>query len=356
MNKKYIGTLSLSVIALLGTTELNAADNDTAHEGKTINITLPKVVEAPESQAIVVPAVKVVVDGKEETPTEYKREDHNRNGIGFSKRIPPKEIEEVDNSGSNSGVGEIKNSRVSAYLRTSSLPKAEVKSKLERAGFSILASYDLDKKGTLTSIVFTDKEMASSAAKENRGFAGTLRLLIDEQSGSMSISNPIYVMKAFMQDDYSSELAGQTLHRLRVEFGGLSDSEDIMKVTRLENYQFMMSMPYYEDMLEVASGTNAALLQQARKSKKIIYEQHLSNGSVVLGIDLSKRTSKFVKKIGYQNGGLLPYPVLIENNTAKILAPKYYIAVMYPMLSMSQFMGIATIPGAIEKECDKVFR
>ena len=356
MNKKYIGTFSLSVIALLGATGLNAAENDAAKEAKTINITLPKVVETPESEAVVIPAVKVVTDGKEAPAIEYKREDHNRNGIGFSKRIPPEDIEVVDNSAMNSGVGEIKNSRVAAYLRTSSLPRAEVKSKLERAGFSILASYDLEKKGSLTSIVFTDKDMASSAAKENRGFAGTLRLLIDEKNGSMSISNPIYVMKAFMQDDYSNEIARQTLHRLRNEFDGLSDSEDIMKATRLENYQFMMSMPYYEDMLDVASGTNDALLQQARKSKKIIYEQHLSNGSVVLGIGLSKRTSKFVKKIGYQNGGLLPYPVLIENNKAKILAPKYYIAVMYPMLSMSQFMGIATIPGAIEKECDKVFR
>ena len=159
-----------------------------------------------------------------------------------------------------------------------------------------------------------------------------------------------------MQEEYNNDLAKKTLASLRESFNDLQNSEDVLKVTRLEHYQFMMSMPYYEDMEEIASGSNQSLLQKARDSKKVVYEHHLSNGSVVIGVKLSKRTSKFVKKIGYQNGGLLPYPILIENNKAYILAPKYYIAVMYPMLSMSQFMGIATIPGAIEKECDKVFR
>ena len=75
-----------------------------------------------------------------------------------------------------------------------------------------------------------------------------------------------------------------------------------------------------------------------------------------MGIKLSKRTTRFIKKTGYQNAGLLPYPVLIENNKVKILDPKYYIAIKYPMLKMSQFMTIATVPGAINKDIDKVFR
>ena len=76
----------------------------------------------------------------------------------------------------------------------------------------------------------------------------------------------------------------------------------------------------------------------------------------MIGVKLSRSTSRFVKKIGYQNSELLPYPILIENNVAKILDPKYYIAVMYPMLSMSEFMTIASIPDSIQKDCDKVFR
>ncbi len=118
----------------------------------------------------------------------------------------------------------------------------------------------------------------------------------------------------------------------------------------------MENMPYYEDMIKISTGKNDTLVAKAKKSKKLVFEQKLNDGSTLIGVKLSKRTSKFVKKIGYQNAELLPYPVLIENGEAKILDPKYYIAVMYPMLSMSEFMTIATVPGAIQKDCDRVFR
>ena len=212
------------------------------------------------------------------------------------------------------------------------------------------------KKGKLVSIVFTNDALIKQASKSTRGFASSLRVLIDEQNSQISISNPLYVMKAFMQDTYDEKIAKDTLAKLHTIFKGLKNSKDVVKFARLERYQFMKNMPYYQDMVKVATGDNKTLLQKAKKSKKIVYEQHLDNGSVIIGVKLSKRTSKFVKKIGYQNSGLLPYPVLIENNTARILSPKYYIAVMYPNLSMSEFMTIATIPGAIQKDCDRVFR
>lgn len=118
----------------------------------------------------------------------------------------------------------------------------------------------------------------------------------------------------------------------------------------------MQGMPKYQDMQTITKGSSKKLLASAKKSKKIVYEQKLSNGATILGVKLSKRTSKFIKKIGYQNAGLLPYPVLIEDGEVKILDPKYYIAVMYPTLKMSQFMTIATVPGAINKDIDRIFR
>jgi hypothetical protein len=73
-------------------------------------------------------------------------------------------------------------------------------------------------------------------------------------------------------------------------------------------------------------------------------------------VKLSDNTSKFIEKVGVENAALLPYPVLLENGKAMILAPKYYIAIAYPLLKMSQFMRISTIPGAIEKDCKKLFK
>lgn len=341
MKKRYLTILSLSAFVCLN------AD--------TVHITLPKVVDAPEVKAVVIPAVDVVVDGKKEMQEE-KRETTINKEILYSKRLPPHFNEKEQVSTKKSLVGEIYNAIVPAYLRAPLNPKDDVEAILKAAGFVILASYDVDQKARVKSIVFSDGSIASAAALDTRGFSGTLRLSVDENSKQISITNPIYMMKAFMQDDYNSEVATLTLIRLRKAFKGLVNSLDLLKKTRLEHYQFMDSMPYYEDMKEIASGSNETLLQKARKSGKVVYEQHLSNGSSIIGVTLSSRTSKFVKKIGYQNSGLLPYPILIEKNKAKILAPKYYIAVMYPMLSMSEFMGISTIPGAIVKECGKIFR
>ncbi|NOR58483.1 MAG: hypothetical protein GQ474_08175 [Sulfurimonas sp.] len=337
-----------STLICLNLTNLNATQT------KTINVKVPEV---PKVLAKVPNVHIVTVDG-----TVYKNNPalevpKKRNAIGSSKRIPPnynkKESTEVFK---DVKVGEVNNSRISAYLQTALLPKEELVKKLNGASFKVLSEYKVDKKGKLTSIVFTNDDMTKLASKDTRGFAGSLRILIDKQNSQISISNPLYVMKAFMQDDYNDKIAKETLDRLHSIFSDLKNSKDIVKFTRLKRYHFMENMPYYQDMTKVAIGDNKTLLAKAKKSKKIVYEHHLDNGSVIVGVKLSRRTSKFVKKIGYQNSGLLPYPILIENNTAKILAPKYYIAVMYPKLSMSEFMTIATIPGAIQKDCDRVFR
>lgn len=359
MKKTYKTVLCLGAFMLLDTSMTYASDASAVEQDNTVHITMPKVIEAPKSNAVVIPAVKLDVQTQNTLDPDIKQKEYKKykkGEVNFSKRVPPNYDKKEKVSSKTVEVGEISNFRVNAYLRAPLISEDEIKTRLESAGFSVLGSYVVDKKTKVKSIVFSDKALTTAASRKSRGFAGTLRVLIDEKSGVMSISNPIYVMKAFMQEEYNSEMATQALKRLRTVFNEVQNSEDIIKFSRLENYQFMFGMPYYKDMKEVALGDNKALLQRARKSNKIVYEQHLDNGSVVIGIKLSKRTNKFVKKIGYKNGGLLPYPILIEDNAAKILAPKYYIAVMYPMLSMSEFMAIATVPGAIEKECDKIFR
>lgn len=252
--------------------------------------------------------------------------------------------------------GNIQNQRVPAYLHGAFISVNEAKKKLLEAGFEILASFKVDKKGTATSIVFTNNAMKKAASKTMRGFAGALRLSVDKKNKLLVISNPIYLQKAFMQKEYNQELAQSTLAKLHTVFTGLQKSKELIKFRVLERFRFMENMPYYQDMKIVSQGTNEELLEKVKKSKKLVYTQKLENGSFIVGVELGSRTSKFIKKIGYQNSGLLPYPVLIENNKAYILAPQYYIAVMYPLLKMSEFMKIATVPGAIQKDIDRIFR
>jgi len=359
--KKTSTLLLLSTIAFINL-------NLSADEVTTVHVTVPK---APQVN-VTVPEVELVVDGKKVSrtggvapqaaaPQTLKKEESNTSSyeIFKGKRYPPHYHDKKtaqSSSNTKAEVGEVSNARVAAYLQAPLMSVEDAKAKLEAAGFSVISTYKIDKKGKIHSIVFTDKSLLKNASHPQRGFAANLRLLVDEVNGLVSITNPVYVQKAFMQDAYDDAFAKETLKRLRDHFDALKNSKDVVKFIRLPRYKFMNGMPVYEDMIEIASGSNAELLAKARHSKKVVFEQKLSNGSTLIGVDLSRRTKKFVKKIGYQNAELLPYPVLIEDGKAYALAPKYYIAVMYPLLSMSEFMTIATVPGAIGKDLDKIFR
>ena len=343
---EQIKVLKATVFTLLTFTVLNA---------ETINIKIPDVPEVPKVEAVV-PTVNVTSGSSSKTNAQIIEEATRKKVVIFSDHVAPEMMEAKDAPEKTIEVGDIKDGRVAAYLHAPFMSPKDVVKTLEGAGFTVLATFKVDKKGTATSITFTNAELQKASAKNMRGFASALRITVDKKNKLLNISNPIYMQRAFMQDEYDAALAEKTLGTLRNSFKDLKNSKEIIKFRVLERFQFMEGMPRYADMQVIKKAPNATLLKSAKKSKKIIYEQKLENGSVIIGVELGKRTSKFIKKTGYENAGLLPYPVLIENGEAKILDPKYYIAVMYPMLKMSQFMKIATVPGAISKDVDKIFR
>jgi len=341
---KILGAGSLLLLAL-----------STLHAEYVVDIKIPKVPEVPKVEARV-PVVNTIYPDNKSNDAILKEIMKDDAWVFSDHTAPVIEEEETTVKSTLIEAGDVENGRVAAYLHYKLLNVDEVKSRLQKAGFDVLSSFKVDKKGKVLSVVFTNKEIQEAAAKMGRGFASTLRLSIDTKEGLISISNPIYIMAAFMQKEYDPALGKKTLQQLRAAFDGLKNSDEIVKFRVLERFKFMEGMPQYQDMRVIKKAKVATLLAKAQKSKKIVYEQKLSNGSIVLGVKLGKRTRKFVKKIGYHNSGLLPYPVLIEDGKVKMLDPKYYIAVMYPMLKMSQFMTISTVPGAIEKDIDKIFR
>lgn len=284
--------------------------------------------------------------------------DFSDRGIQFSKRYPPGYISPKDRVAKtlheDGKVGEIKKGRISINLQGALMDVKTAKEKLVKAGFEVIAVAPLNKKGTLTSIVFTNSELKKMANKTNRGFIGTLRLLLDEKKKVTSITNPLYLSKAFLQEDFDDASAKKILTAITTEFGDVKDSLDKFKFQSLPKFQFMEGMPHYEDMVVIARGDN--LLAKIKDNKKVVFELNLGKGRTLIGVQLGKRTQKFPKKIGTSNAGMLPYPILIENGEAKILDPKYYISVMYPFLKMEEFMTIASIPDAINKDCGKIFR
>ncbi|MEA1919232.1 MAG: hypothetical protein U9N52_05280 [Campylobacterota bacterium] len=372
---KFKTVISIASIALLLLSSATFAEDSSDTQVRVIEIP-----EVPEVTAVV-PAATTVIPKAVEVQTVYptirpnkqinpnlrpnrenieidvnRKFEHKRNThIIFSKRTPPNKVSMVLNE-ENIEVGDIKNSRVSLYLRGPYMEPETVVKKLEDADYKILTQKALDKKKKLISIVFTCSALESMGDRPNRGFAASLRILVDGINNQISITNPLYMSRAFMQDDYEKAIPQAALKILRKTFADLKDSEDILKFNLLPKYVFMTGMPAYMDMPIVGKGDHETMLDKLKKSKKVLFIQELSAKRAVIGVNVSKRTGKFIKKAGTQNAALLPYPVLLENGEAKIMDPKYYIAVMYPLLKMGTFMKISTVPGAINNDVKKIFK
>ena len=246
---------------------------------------------------------------------------------------------------------------VSTYLIGEYVDIDTVKNRLSRAGFEVIAEYTPVKKGT--TVVFTNDALKAEAAKEKRAHAAVLRVFVDDQEKMISITNPVYFGRAFMQDDYNSAVFEAQVASLNSVFKDLKGSADKLEEDDIAGFHFMMGMPYYEDADELAEASNDELLAKVRaykKGKKMIFELKLSDKSTLVGYDLDKRTKKFVKKIGRANAAVLPYCISIEDGKATALGAKYYLAVSYPLLTMGEFMTISTVPGAINKDLAKPFR
>jgi hypothetical protein len=248
--------------------------------------------------------------------------------------------------------GEVKNGKVSAYLIAPYQDVASVESALSSGGFEILGK---DVNGDLTTIVFTCPTLKQLGSKPNRGFAGVLKLLVDKSDNIISIRNPLYFEKAYLQKEFDEGAAKKVLSKLNSIFPSLKDSKDSLKYGKLSHYHFMMGMPYYEDMDVVAKGDANTLLSKLQSNGKALFSLKLGNQTLI-GFDLDDSVASFVDTIGKKNASVLPYMVLVEGGKAKILAPKYEIALSYPMLKMGQFMRISSTPGKIEENIEKALK
>lgn len=242
---------------------------------------------------------------------------------------------------------------VSAYKIGAYSDVESVKSKLASAGFEVVGTKPTD---AGTTVLFTNAQMKAMANKPTRALAAVGRILVDDEHKQLSVANPIYFGKAFMQGEYNHATAAAALAALEKAFGPLKDSADKWEFAGLAGYHFMVGMPYYEEMMVVGEGSTADLVAKAQKAKGTTAVVKIGEDRYVAFVEMDRRTNGFVKKIGTQNGQLLPWAVLIEGGQAKALSAKYFIAISYPLLTMNEFMTIATVPGAIENDLKKIFK
>jgi len=242
----------------------------------------------------------------------------------------------------------LEGTKVSTYLVGKYVNESTTKSKLESAGFEVIASYPSVKKGT--TLVFTNDALKAEASKENRGFAGVEKVLISENDNQLIFTNPELSYFKEILESRQEQIAKNITTDLESEFGKMEASSDVLEDDDIAGYHFMMGMPYYEDMIEIAQGDNLSNNLELNAGNNIVFKLKLQN-STLFGIAMPTEDGEasYIPEIkGQKHSVFLPYMVLIEDSKAKILHAKYYLAISYPNLSMGDFMGISSTPGAIE--------
>jgi hypothetical protein len=247
---------------------------------------------------------------------------------------------------------------VSSYEYAAFKSANDVKSALRDNGLTVVGEYDAMGDPSYHVIAYTCPTLKKDASKEDRGFAAVQKVLINSSDNELVLTNPEYFLHAFMQDDYKEEHAKKVNNKLSTAFGTLKGSKDGLEDDDIAGYHFMMGMPYYEDMIEVAKGDNLAQKLEANAANNIVFKIQTGEATLYgIAMPTEKGEKYYISEIkGQKHAAFLPYMVLVEGDEAKILHPKYYLAISYPNLSMGDFMSISGTPGDIEEYMAGLFK
>jgi len=240
--------------------------------------------------------------------------------------------------------------KLSTYFTAEYQDIKTLSTKLETHGFTVLSKDEILKDQIVLSV--TNDEM-----KKTNSFLSVLHILVNVDK-EIRLQNPSYFAAAYLQKDYNFGDFNETLKSLELVFGDMYQSEDKLALSDISDYNFMLTLPRFEDSILVDEGEDiVSKLTRESSDKHISYLLTLPNGSVLVGHKLSSEIYAYLLKINASdNAQLFPYEVMIENKRAYMLAPKYYLALSLPRLSMTDFMKIASAPEEIIKDIKQAYK
>ena len=247
---------------------------------------------------------------------------------------------------------------------------------LKTNSFEILGTYNPSNKKSLKVIAFTNQNLKNTVIKvKDRGaLAATFKIGLVKKDGQVTISytNPDYILRAYLGDNYNSYKAVFTKFSSDLKTALTSIGKDFkpfggsIKADKLKKYHYKIMMPYFTDPVtlneyssfEEGLKTIEANLSANKGSTVGVYKLIYTNQKVaVFGVGL-KSTSDgeayFLPKIGEDHVAALPYEIILQGNKATMLHGKYRIALHWPELTMGTFMKIMSTPGDIEDTLEAI--
>ncbi len=246
----------------------------------------------------------------------------------------------------------------------------QVKDALTSKGFDIIGEYHPETKAGLYVIAYTrdDLQKISLKVKDRGALASVLKIGFVEKDGKIIVSmlNPPYLFYAYLMDEtdkHIGELTAVSNHAkeaLKVlgsdftPFGGGVELDD------LKDYHYMMMMPYFTDPVELnefdSFDEGLSVIRKNLEAKKgntlKVYELVFPNKEVaIFGIallDSEEGEGHFLPIIGEDHIAAMPYEIILQGKEATMLHGKYRFALLWPELTMGQFMKISSTPGDVE--------
>ncbi len=238
---------------------------------------------------------------------------------------------------------------------------AAAKSALQGQGFTVAGEYS--PYADTQVIVVTSDELKAAASKTTNGAFGAAQRVSVTKAGDgiqVAYANPAYTAAAFRMEGDLADVAA----KLSAALGNTQTfgSEKGLSEKKLRKYHYMMAMPYFDDVDELASfESHAAAVQHIEQrlaagtaGAKQVYRIDIpGQDQTLFGVALSSGDGADAKVMSATDTGTLkhaahlPYELLVTGNKAIALPGKFRIAVSFPDLSMGTFMKISSAPGAI---------
>ena len=243
---------------------------------------------------------------------------------------------------------------------------AEVKDKLKSQNFDIIGEYAPYDNAYI--IVVSDSDLIDNASKsKNGGFGAMIRVSITKAKSETQISynNPIYL--GYVYQLKASPVS--TLDKLKKSLGFDKEfgSDKSYSADELKEYHYKFLMPYFDDVVELASFDShseaVAKVESGLSNNKQgvgqVYKISIpASKSTVFGVSMSIKSSSDTFIMGeidfkdIKSTAHLPYEVLVVGSDVFMLPAEFRIAINFPELSMmgaNSFMNIMASPEDIKE-------
>jgi hypothetical protein len=250
---------------------------------------------------------------------------------------------------------------------------ADVKSKLQAAGFEIVGDYSPYDGAEV--IVVTSEAQKAYAAKSDFGAYGAIdRISITKNGDNVEVSytNPVYMAAAYRMATDMADIRAQLEGALGAEkdYG----SEKNLTAEDLRKYHYTVMMEYFDDpsvlaeydsQEEAVKAVEDSLAAGLGATAKVYRVDIPGKDETVFGVALKGTDAddcsgdefimSRIDKATPRSTAHLPYEIVVSDGTAYALFARFRIAINWPHLPMmasetgATFMNIMCAPGAIEE-------